>query len=729
MKTPRTSLRFLFGLAMATTPLAGGCGKKDGPPAEAPPATSAPATKEGEGQPRRDLEPGTDPKAEAKPGALAAPALPGPFATAGLYAVPKGAPFVLVGSAKKVLDAIGYAGLLDKYGMMLGGVGEKLVEMTGKDFFKLASWGEIGIDLESPMGVFMPELATQAIITFVPLSDSAKLIAFATDTAKKVEAPLTSEKIGDATLFTVGDRDRNAYLVNGSMLYAVTLMRGNGAAAIAKEILTRKQEDSIVSLPELKASLEGVGADEMGVFVQLKSILETTMIARAESPMKLSLDQMQASLDAAKKSGDATAIAAAEAALASEKEYVDKIEKRRAAELELAKAIVGELSVLAAGLDIGDISAEATVRLPLRDGGMLKGLLKNAGDMQPILKATKVEPLFALSGQVDPTAYLALIEKAMAADGDSLAEVRAMLSGKLGIDLDKDIIGALSGEIGFALTGDAATIMKAKEPQKELGGALVIGLKSDAGLKAIVAKVAAQEGASEFLKWDEATSTLNVTLPQQKPVQVVFANNRLIASTDLETAARFAGSETFVAGITNAKLKALLERKDLAALMTLSQSFMGGWMILGASGRNGFAPPMPENATAEIKAKYDEIAKLDAEIQPLRAASEEARMKPVIEVLEKLGTMAQAVTIDGQGALATMGVYTKGATVPEVIAGLVEMGMNVGKRDSGELSESDKRLRELEDQRWKLESQLWDLNRPKAEAVTPEPKVEQPEHK
>ncbi len=460
--------------------------------------------------------------------------------------------------------------------MLLGGVSEKIVEVSGKDFFKLASWGEIGIDLEKPMGVFMPELKTEAVITFVPLSDAAKFIAFATETAKKVEIPLASEKIGDATLFTVGDRDRQAYLVNGPMLYAVTLMRGNGAAAMAKEILGRKEADSIVALPAFKPALDGLGVDEMGLFVQLRSVLDATLLARAESPMKLAPNTFEREMDEAKKAGDAAEIARLEQAIATEKEYVARIEKRRAAELELAKSIVGELSTLAVGFDIGESSAETTVKLALADGGMLKGLFKNAGDIQPILKATKDQPLLLLSGQVDPQAYLGLVEKAMAADGESLAEAREGLAKGLGVDLDKDIIGALTGEFGFALTGDAATIMKAAEPQKEMGGAIVIGLKSDAGLKAVISKLVAQEGAEAFAKWDEATGVLTVTIPEQRPIQVVFAGNRLIASTDLDTAARLAGGETFVAGVTNPKLKALLERKDLAALMTVSHTFLGG---------------------------------------------------------------------------------------------------------------------------------------------------------
>ena len=46
--------------------------------------------------------------------------------------------------------------------------------------------------------------------------------------------------------------------------------------------------------------------------------------------------------------------------------------------------------------------------------------------------------------------YLALLEKMMAAEGDDLAEARAALKETFGIDLDADVVGALSGEMGFA---------------------------------------------------------------------------------------------------------------------------------------------------------------------------------------------------------------------------------------------------------------------------------------
>jgi len=700
----------------------GGCGKKDTPPpqpeaqADAVPGAPAPIGDEQE-RPRRELEPATPAPspAEAKPGD--APALPGPFATPALFGVPKGAPFVVVGTPRKILDGLGYAALAQKHAALLAGVGREMAEVAGKDLFQLVAWAEIGIDLDGAMGIFMPELDRDALVTFVRLSDPAKFQAFVGDTAKKLEAPLTTEPVGDATLITVGGGDRNAWLIRGDILYAVAMLRGNGAAAMAKEIQARQAGDSLAALPELKTALEGLALDEMGVFVQLRSILDKTLVAEVESPIKLSTDHLDAELEAAKKAGNQAEITRLEATIAEEKAFFERVTKRRAAERDLVKGLVGELSTLAIGLDLSPDAAEATVRLPLASGGTLRGLLRNASDVQPILAATKDQPLFLLSGQVDPQAYLALIEKMMAAEGDDLSEARAALKETFAIDLDADVLAALSGEMGFALTGDVSRLLKASDPRTELGGAFVLGLKSDAGLKALAARLSAQEGIKEMATWDEATSSLTLALPDDLKVQIVFEGNRLVASTDLETAKRLASGGGFVSTVGNAKLEALFGRKDLAALFAMPHSFLGAWMFAMRGG--SWTPELPADASAEAKAKLAELVALDAEIAPLRAAVEEARMKPITDALDKLGTMAQAVTMDAQGATAVFGVYPRGATVPEVIDALIDAAMSQERRE-GEPSPDEVKLRELEDRRWKLESEIFSMNRPKVDELPPE---------
>ena len=709
--------RTLHALAITAIAL-GACGKKDEPQ---PPATAdATSTAGGEqGQPRRELEGATPSPTEATKTELAAPSLPGPFATRALAGVPKGAPFIFVGTPKKILDGLGYAGLADKYGALLSGIGREMVEVSGKDFFQLASWSEIGIDLEGSMGIFMPDLGTEALVTFVRLSDAAKFQTFISDTAKKVDAPLTSEKVGDSTLLTVGDNDRNAWLVHGETLYAVAVMRGNGAAALAKEIQARKPEGSILALPELKPALDGLAAPsglEAGLFVQLRSILEKTALAELESPDKLATGQFDAQLEAAKKAGDQAEIARLEAAITDEKEFFERVQKRRQAERELVKGIIDEVSTLAVGFDIAPDAVEASVRLALSTDGKLRTLVRNAGDAQPILKATRDQPLLLLSGQIDPPAYLAFIEKLMAADGEDLAEVRANIKEHVGIDLNQDVIDQLTGEIGFALTGDLGRLMKAEDPRSELGGALLIGLKSEPGLKAVAARLAAQEGIRDLVTWDEATSSLTATFPEGRKLQLTFSGNRLVASTDLDTATRLGGTESFVAGVGNARLKALLERKDLAALFAMPQSFIGAWFL--ASRSANWQPELPADATAEAKAKLEELKKLDAEIAPLRATVEEARLKPILEAFDKLGTLAEAVSVDAQGLSATIGIYPKGATVPETLAALIDAAMQMERRS--EETPDEVKLRELEDRRWKLESEIFSFNRPKPDELPPE---------
>lgn len=708
-------------LALVTLTLSlGGCGKKEAPPPRPGAAADAAVTGEGaptdeQQRPRRELEPASPGPTEGAAGQ--APALPGPFATPALFAVPKSAPFVVVGSPKKILDALGYRQLADKHSALLAGPSREMAEVAGKDLFQLSAWAEIGIDLEGTMGIFMPELESEALVTFVRLSDPAKFQTFVTDIAKKVEAPLETEKVGDATLITVGGGDRNAWLVRGDTLFAVAVLAGNGAAALAKEIQARPAADSIAALPELKATLEGLALDEVGAFVQLRAILDKTLVAEVDSPIKLATGQLDAELEAAKKAGVAAEIERLEAAVAEEKAFFERVMKRREVERELVKGIVGELSTLAIGVDLSPDAAEASVRLPLAADGKLRGLLRNASDLQPILRATKEQPLLLLSGQLDPQAYLALMEKMLAAEGDDLSEARAALKETFGVDLDADIVGALSGEIGFALTGDMSKLLTAGDPRKELGGALVLGLKSATGLRALATRLASQEGIREVATWDEAASSLTLDLPEGLKVQLVFEGNRLVASTDLETAKRLAGGEGFVSSLANTKLKALLERKDLAALFAMPQSFIGAWMFAMRGG--SFLPELPADAPAEAKAKLAELQRLDAEIAPLRASVEAARMKPIIDAFDKLGTMAEAVTMDAQGVAAVFGIYPKGATVPEVIDALIDAAMSQ-ERPQAEPTPDEVKLRELEDRRWKLESEIWSLNRPKVDELPPE---------
>ena len=114
---------------------------------------------------------------------------------------------------------------------------------------------------------------------------------------------------------------------------------------------------------------------------------------------------------------------------------------------------------------------------------------------------------------------------------------------------------------------------------------------------------------------------------------------------------------------------------------------------------------MPPNEPPAMKAKREELAKLKAEIATLRAQVEEARMKPALELFDKLGTLAEAVSVGPDGLRATFGLYTNGAKVSDLVMSGVELGLSASNPPA-EPSADEKRLRELEDQRWKLQGEL-----------------------
>lgn len=689
--------------ALVAAPSVGlvGCGKKEVPAAAdtaSPGAADVSGTSGEDKQPRRDPEPAAKVEAGAE-----VPKLPGPFATNALRVIPKTAPFVFAFAPKKILDGLGYAKLLETYALLIAEPVGQLKEVAGKDLSKLESWAEIGIDLDAPGGVFMIDLETPAVVTFFRLSGPDKLEAFVKGLFEKMGRPVTFEKVGDATVADLG-RDRNALVLRGDGLFIVSKLFGNGATAIAKELGARTEADSLLAATDLNAALDGLGADDAAAWVQVKAIAEKTLASKRDEAAQPNFDAV---LEEAKKTGDAEQVKRVEAVIADAKADFERTSKRRAAEAELQKAIVGELSTIAVGLDLRPDGIEAKARVALAEGGKLRGILKNATTALPFLATTKSQPLLALGGQLDVPTYLGIFEQMLAADGDEgLAEARQGLKDQLGLDLDKDILAAFSGEVGFSLTGTLAEMVVAKDPRESLGGTLVLGLKDAAtvdALAAILAKVATLPGAAEALKWDAEKKTLTATGLVGTPVTIGFVEGRLVASTDPAAGDNLKAAQGWGESVSNAGLKALVGRTDLAGFFAIRQAFIGAWLFL-AGGRD-YRPDVPDDASAEVKAKLAELEALDAKIQPLRAKVESARMAPVVALFEKLGTFAEAAHMDDKGAAVTLGIYPDGATVAEVLAEAVALKMQAERE--GAPTEDEKALRELEDQRWKIERELW----------------------
>lgn len=686
------------------------CGKKDKPQADttppAPEVANAPAdgpTPDGESRPRRDPEPAA-PAATTSAETLSALAL---------ARVPADAPLVLVLRPQAVLEAFGYAALLEKYSAMASDFIGPVSDLVGADPTRPEGWAKLGLDQGAPAGAWLTDLRPSGVVTFVGLKDRKAFEAAIQAVAKKAEVELTTEPLGASTLFTRAGSDRLALLTTDESLFFVTLYRGTGAADIARGVAQRTKEQSLAGRSDFTALSSKLKSPDGGLVFRFGELL--SFEPERASWLGQGRVELQAQLEEAKKGNDAELIASLTRQLEENAEMEARYNKRAEAEAALTRRIFSGFSEIVAGLDVGPEGIDVDLRLPMAADAMVAGLLKKGETPLPVLKLAKGLPLFSVGGTVDVKAGLELLNLMAAADGESLDEGKAFLKAELGLDLDTELFAHLDGRVGFVLTGDLMTALKSGDPSRALGGTFIVGLSQPDAIKTLLARLAELKPLAELVSWDAASSTLKTKLPEDRDVFATVAGSFLVISTDPDAKSGLDGASTFV-DTANPWLKSRLTKPGTGAVLTLDQSFVGSWLFAMGGGRGSFVPSPEDGESEETKALRAELAKLDAEIDALRTQVEEARMRPFIDAFHKLGTSAQTATLADGHLEMTMGLYTRDATLAEAVAAITSFAMEGASR--GEPSPDEVKLRELENKRWELESQLM---RPKSfEEIKPE---------
>lgn len=707
MRIFRVSGRRLKSVLLATAVASSftACGKKE----EATVDTVATTTEvtpeptvEGEARPRREPEPSADLPAKAvSADTLSAPAL---------ARVPADAPLVLVLRPQAVLEAFGYAGLVEKYAPMASEVVGPVADLLGADPTSPDGWAKLGLDLSAPAGMWVTDLRPSGVVTFVALKDRKAFEAAMTNLAKKAEVELTTEPLGAMSLMTQGGSDRLALLVSDDTVYFVSLYRGTGAADIARGVASRTPEQSLAGKAGFAELATRVKSPDGGLVFRFGEII--AKLADQPDYFKGARAGLESQLEEAKKANESERIAELTRELADAIALEERYAKRQEAESALLKHVFSGLSEVVAGLDAGPDGLDVEARLPMADGAAIATFFKRDDKTQSVLKLAASQPLFSMGGTVDVKAGVALLGMMAAADGEDFDEIRKAMKDELGFDLDTEVFARLDGRLGFVLTGDIMKALKSPEPSRELGGTFVAGLSDAEGIKTLLAKLGETPALAEVMSWDKETGTLKVKLPEGRDAFVTVAADHLVASTDPEAKARVEGSATFVDVGANPLLKARLTRPGVGGIVTLEQSFIGSWLYAMGGGRSSFVRAPSEGESEEIKKVREELAKLNEEITTLRSAVEEARMRPLLDALGKLGTMAQTLGVGDKDVELSMGVYTRGGTLAEAVGALVDFGM-VGAR-GGPPSPDEEKLRELENKRWELEDKL---SRPAVEEI------------
>lgn len=569
--------------------------------------------------------------------------------------------FVLASPAK-LLGAFGYEQLRAAGGERMAEASRELIEATGHDLLDPAVWAELGVDLNGPMGGAGIASEQEPYVIFLTIGDRAKLDAAITAAFAKGEREATREKVGDADLIAAQGYDRNVILIRGKTVMIVGVDRHDGARALAQKVATQDAATSLARAVEFTAAVKPLeGSQDALVWGNLGLGVRMVMMREGHGGRRA----------------------------AAQKAMFDKVLKG--------------VSGVAMGGTVKDRALEVSAFLPLAGDALLRRLVKNFDGLPAAFTATSETPLFGMALRLDPKVVIEFMEASMAAEGESLDEVRAAAKEMGGVDLDKDVFGVFDGRASFVMTGDLSGLAKEERfDPKALGGAVVIGLANADGLKSLLG-MASKMDLPKGIKIDPS-GTMDLPMPTGHTLHIRLAGNNLVATTDQALADRLVAGDTsasFLAKVSHPDLKALMSRPNQAGWFMMPQQIAGLWLMVGKS-----SDPMamrPEEAidgasekSPERIAKEKELAALRATLAETSKARDAAQMASATALFDKLGTFAETVEVTEGGLRVRAGEYLGGTPAELVSAILAAMQ----QKDAAREQEDDlyKKLFELENE-------------------------------
>ncbi|PIE17241.1 MAG: hypothetical protein CSA66_06315 [Proteobacteria bacterium] len=565
-------------------------------------------------------------------------------------------------SPKRALDAIGFDALKAEYSEPFTGLSRQVKADTGLDLLSPDAYAQLGIDVHAPVGVALLSHDQEAFAVFATVADKAKLDETLKTLGAAGKVTFTRTKVGDAEIVSAEGFDRAHIVIRGRTVMAVVVDRHRGAGALAKAIAAQAPETSLSRAVEYTSAVAGLDFyDEAIVWANFGLVVKMQTLRHGRSGRSA----------------------------------------RQAAENELFQRLVGPLGAVALGARLRDKAVEVAAFMPLPKDAWLSRLAKNIEGTPVVVAAADAEPLFLTTFRLDIPAYMEVVELAMKAEGGSLDEIKAGLKEMANVDVDKDLLGALSGEAGVVVTGDVDKLFADRSgggpDLSKVDGAFVLGLSNAAAMKAFLSKVAAMEGVSDLVQIDAASGIIKIPLPTGKIIEVRVAGDYLVASTMAGFADRVAardGSKSFVASVTHPALKAALSRKDQAGLLVLPQLVVGAAFIQGTG--SGLAPSyIDEEAKKDPKLakKIEALKALRAEVETLETARQAKEQALMDRLFSRIGVTVQAIEVREDGLAGFAGQYLGDSLASAVMAIVTTATWRDGAR--GELS--------------KLRHQIWDL--------------------
>ncbi len=628
-------------------------------PAPADVAAVAPTPAEGDEaqRPRAGLE--------AAPAAATAGILASPL----LQLMPATSRFAVVANPARLFGNINVAGLL---GALPGddGPGRMLAQMATQlqlDVRDPATFAKAGIAIEREFAFALIDEAQDAFLVGFELTDSAAFVAWFEGVATKNEEKVLREQVGEMAILSLAGSRNGAVVVGPKAAWVMGHKGEAGTVSFARELLAAADSARLPAEPSFRKVAAQLG--DVGVAV----VVSPAWVREKLRPLReVETEWLQREIEAAKKRGDAEALAEHERvlkALGDEKVFENPDDALIRKLFEPVDAmgfglVVGERKIVATGF-IG-LPADATLRRIGVPGGAFA-----------IDRLVDPETLLVWAARVDPKLYLRTMLASVGPEEEVLAELRAGLQQALKLRLDEDFLDLLTGEIGAIVKGNlGAVALGGNEALGMLKMAGVLGLKDAAPFAATLEALAKlPDAASMGAAWEAETKRLSVPLGGTR-LAIAAEDGRLVATNEPAWAERLK-SDDKAGGIANFvaddAMAAALGSGRLVGMMAFSAKALEPMVSAGLSFAMEFGlwPPTPidDDAGADEKKQWEAMNAAYEAARTERRAAMEGINASIGSLATGLGHGVYTLELNDAGAVMRFGQFMPATTTLSAWAG------------------------------------------------------------
>lgn len=615
----------------------------------------------------------------------------------------------VVGDLVKLLDGLGRAKLIEKFRAPYEKAVAAVTAATGQNLMDPATWKEIGVDAHAPVGGVWLSLEKETGALFFGLTDPEKFKTFVYATAGRFGGRFETETAGDALIIFPKHDEEICLVLRGKQAIVVMADHDKDGIAAARQVAAVAEADSLAKREDFTAAVAKLGyGTDAAFWVDLPTL--SAMVTKEIAASHEESSPYTQMIASAKESGADAAEIARLVQLREENEaWETRWQKQRQAQRELLGAFSKPFGSLAVGVQLGDAAVTAKMVSTVEDGSLPARLTLPMKGGFPVVRALDDAPLYLMAARTDLAAWRSFVAQLVATEGDDLAEGEAELKKMTGIDVEADVLAALDGVFGVAVTGAFPTKMEnEQELIAGLGGALTIGVTDEAKGKGLLEKIRQIPPVMAIVQVDPKTGDWSIAVPGWKTVTIALRGNAIIAATDRPLLERIGKNETgaWLKDKASPELKRLLSLGAPSVVYAIDMSASAFWFIgmrgmeysdVAAAPDDGGAPE-----SAAYVAKKKEREALEEQLGALRKQQTEAETGGILKVMEMLGTTAFVATRDG----GTFTVYGGQYLAAKDLATFAAEAADAAVLQMTVVNDLRRKTWELEEKRWQLRREI-----------------------